>query len=164
MVIHCFLLKPPVEFSKLLKRLSPRKCTEIPLKVYNEEGQLTDNIESVLDNWHQDFKTLLNRPGDVGFNDNFYNQSIQEKDDLEQNNPDITAKLIVLITLEEIQIFVSKLKKRKATDIDRIINYGVLKIEDIMIILYKLFNNFFLSAILPTVWLKAIIKPIQKSS
>ncbi len=26
------------EFSKLLKMLDPRKCTEIPLKVYNEEG------------------------------------------------------------------------------------------------------------------------------
>ncbi len=52
----------PKEFSKLLKRLGPRKCTEIPLKIYNEGGQLTYNIESVLDNWHQDFKTLLNRP------------------------------------------------------------------------------------------------------
>ncbi len=27
----------PREFSKLQKRLGPRKCTEIPLKVYNEE-------------------------------------------------------------------------------------------------------------------------------
>ncbi len=32
-----------------------------------------------------------------------------------------------------------------------------------MIILYKLFSNFFLSAILPTVWLKAIVTPIPKS-
>ncbi len=33
-----------------------------------------------------------------------------------------------------------------------------------MVILYKLFSKFFLSAILPTVWLKAIITPIPKSS
>ncbi len=98
------------EFSKLLKRLGPRKCTEIPLKVYNEDEQLTDNIESILDNWHQDFKTLLNRPGDVGFDDNFYNECIQEKVDLEQNNIDINREMNVPITLEEIQIFVSKLK------------------------------------------------------
>ncbi len=33
-----------------------------------------------------------------------------------------------------------------------------------MVILYKLLRKCFLSAILPTVWLKAIIKPIPKSS
>ncbi len=33
-----------------------------------------------------------------------------------------------------------------------------------MVILYKLFSKFFLSAILPTVWLKDIITPIPKSS
>ncbi len=52
----------PREISKLLKMLGIRKCTYIPLMVYNEERQLTDNIESVLDNWQQEFKTLLNRP------------------------------------------------------------------------------------------------------
>ncbi len=153
----------PREFSKLLKGLDPRKCTEIPLKVYNEEGQLKDNIERVLDNWHQDFKTLLNRPGDVGFDDNFYNECIQEKYDLEQNNLVITPELNVPITLEEIQKFVSKLKKQKATGIARIPN-EVLKQEDIMVIFYKLFCKYFLSPILPTVWLKAIITQIAKSS
>ncbi len=67
------------------------------------------------------------------------------------------------ITLEEIQIFVSRFKNRKTTGIDRIPN-EVLKQEDIMVILYKLFSKFFLSAILPTIWLKAIITPIPKSS
>ncbi len=100
----------PREFSKLLNKLGTRKCTDIPVKVYTEEGQHTDNIESVLDNWHQDFKTLLNRPGDVGVDDNFYNECIQEKDDLEQNNLDITPELNVPITLEKILIFVSELK------------------------------------------------------
>ncbi len=64
------------------------------------------------------------------------------KDDLEQNNLDITPERNVPITLEEIQIFVSKLKNQKATGIDRIPN-EVLKQEDIMGILYKLFSKFF---------------------
>ncbi len=84
---------------------------------------------------------MLNRPGDVGFNDNFYNECIQEKDDLEQCNLDITPQLNLPITLEEIQIFVSKLKSRKATGIDRIPN-EVLKQED-MVNLYKLFIKLF---------------------
>ncbi len=45
---------------------------------------------------------MLNRPGDVGFDDNFYNECIQEKDNLEPNNLDMTTEPI---TLEDIKIW-----------------------------------------------------------
>ncbi len=46
-------------------------------------------------------RSLLNRPGDVGFDNNFYNVCIKKKDGLEQNNPDITPELNVPITLRK---------------------------------------------------------------
>ena len=49
-------------------------------------------------------------------------------------------------------------ENQKATGFDRIPN-EVLKQNDIMVILHKLFNKFIVSGVLPTVWLKAIITP-----
>ncbi len=153
----------PREFSALLKRLGPRKCSDIPFKVYNDAGQLVSDIDTVLNTWKTSFHGLLNRPESVDFDDDFYNECMQQKIEMEQDDHDINPDLNAPITLAEIQSFVRKLKKQKATGIDRIPN-EVLKRNDIIVILHKLFVRFFNSGILPTVWLKAIITPIPKSS
>ncbi len=51
-----------MDFLSHIKRLGPRKGNEVPLKIYNRNGHLVNNIDEVLGKWKQEFETLLNRP------------------------------------------------------------------------------------------------------
>ena len=88
---------------------------------------------------------------------------MRQKDQMEQNDHDTDPGLNRPISLDEIRFFVRKLKNRKATGLDRIPN-EVLKNNNVMVILHNLFDKFFMSGFLPSVWLRAIINPIPKSA
>ncbi len=112
--------------------------------------------------WKQEFETLLNRSRDIGFDNTFYDQCIQDKLEIEQenhDNPDINTP----ISFQELDTFIRKLKYNKATAIDQILN-EVIKQDDVMILLHLLLNKFFSSTIPPSVWLKAVSTPVPKSS
>ncbi len=87
---------------------------------------------------------------------------VQETFEIEQENHD-NADLNAPISLQELEAFIRKLRCNKATAIDQIPN-EVIKQNDVMIILHSLFNKFFSSTLLPSVWLKAVFKPVPKSS
>ncbi len=62
----------------------------------------------------------------------------------------------------EISRVVNGLKNRKATGIDKIPN-EVLKNDTIKECLQQFFQYYFDTGLLPSCWLKAVIKPIPKS-
>ncbi len=39
----------------------------IPLKVYNENGSISTNIDTVLHTWKDEFKALFNKPDNIQF-------------------------------------------------------------------------------------------------
>ncbi len=105
---------------------------------------------------------MLNTPRDIEFDNTFYYQYIQEKLEMEHENHDNTD-LYAPISFQELDTLIGKLKYNKATVIDKILN-EVIKQNHVMILLHSLFNEFFSSTLLPSVWLKAVISPIPKCS
>ena len=67
------------------------------------------------------------------------------------------------ISIHEIEKVVGKLKQGKCPGPDMIPN-EVIKCPEIKLLIYKLFNYCFENSMVPSVWLKAIIKPIPKGA
>ncbi len=94
----------PRGFWSHIKRLGSRKGNYVPLKVYNRNGQLVNNMDEVLGNWKHEFETLLNRP----LLNRPYDECVQEKLEIEQenhDNPDLNAP----ISLQELEAIIRKL-------------------------------------------------------
>ena len=148
-----------------LKGLGPRKQNKIPLTVRTSQG-VTSDVGAVLNKWESDFSDLLNRRNDNNtYDDNFYDSCMLDKLNLEQNmNPSNDDNLINSnICLNEVELVVSKLKKRKACGLDMIPN-EVLKCKSVLHFLHALFKKCFEIGCVPSIWQKSIIKPIPKSS
>ncbi len=75
----------PREFWPHIKKLGPRKCNTVPMKVYSENGDLTSDIGKVLNKYKQKFSSLLNNQDNYMFNEDFYNEGINRKIDKEKN-------------------------------------------------------------------------------
>ncbi len=157
----------PREFWEHISKLGPRKDKTIPMKVYKENNELTDDIECVLGKWKTDFFNLYNKPDEIDtcsvFHANVLDSKIKRESDMEKedyiSNPELNRPL----SYDELVKVVHKLKLKKSTGLDCIPN-EVLKKNDVMIMLYKLYVKCFEYCILPSVWLKAIIVPVPKSS
>ena len=67
------------------------------------------------------------------------------------------------ITRDEVKFHMLKLKNNKASGIDNIPN-EVLKQPDVMLLMYHMFVKFFEAGLIPSLWLKAVITPVPKSS
>ncbi len=72
------------EFWAHIKRMFLRKCNTLPMKVYNENRDLTSDVGKVLHKYmyNQDVSTLLNNQ-DM-FNEIFYNECLNRKIDKEK--------------------------------------------------------------------------------
>ena len=68
-----------------------------------------------------------------------------------------------MVTEDEVRRVINRAKNKKAFGIDGIPN-EVLKNETMVALLTKLFQFSFENGIVPSLWKKAIIKPIPKSS
>ena len=155
----------PREFWNFVKRLGPKRSSQIPLKVY-DNGMLTCDLKVVLDQWKSETHDLYNKPPENEIDD-FYRNIMISKEAREaamenseyEENPELNRPL----SFDEIEYVVNKLKQNKATGLDNIPN-EVLKNHDVMQMLYNLFRKCFEFGIIPSVWLKAIITPIPKSS
>ena len=99
--------------------------------------------------------------------DNVYRELIDRKCTLENNmsQPDYTSNVSIngVITFHEIDKVISRLKAKKAVGLDLIPN-EVLKFPDVKNALLSFFNKCFSLSIVPSIWLKAIIVPVPKSS
>ena len=150
-----------------LNKLGPRKKHNIPLKVQIDNDIISDK-DAVMNKWKNDFQSLYNPVSDTGdFSNEFYDQMIENKTILENmmNNESYieNESLNSDFTFNEIKSFSRKLSNGKAVGIDLIPN-EVLKADGIISLLVNLFNQCLRHSLTPSVWKKAIIKPIPKGS
>ena len=136
--------------------------------MYNDSGLLNSNIEIVLNKWKSDFEHLYNRPADLcGFDNDFYNQAKQMKHQREQEmtagDYEMNQEINIDISYDEVEKIIGNLKYKKAVGFDGIPNEA-LKQPEVVRLLYIFFNKCFNLFTLPTIWLKAVISPIPKSS
>lgn len=157
----------PTEFWDHINKLGPRIRKDIPLEVYNQDGDVCNDVDTVLRKWKSEYSNLLINNGDPEFDEQFYRQCIVDKDVLEFNmsKEDYLSNIVLNRTIEMSELIkvLSKVKSGKAMGIDKIPN-EVLKVDGLRALLLELFNLFFVKHIIPSLWLKSIIKPIPKSS
>ena len=157
----------PTEFWNYIKCLGPRKGRHIPMKVYNN-GNLTSDINEVLDTWKTEFECLYsNANAGVDFDQEFFTNSVNAKlkreQEMDLENYEMNDYINEPISYHEVEYVIHNLKTKKATGFDGIPN-EVLKHTDVQHILFNLFSKCFDYCILPSTWLKAIITPIPKST
>ena len=124
----------------------------------------------MLNVWRSEFFDLYNDSTDDNehvddsikrrmLNDSIYLRELVMKDPLYESDVYLNAP----ITIREVRDVVQKAKLRKAVGTDNIPN-EVLKNETLIAILQKLFQLIFDTGKVPSDWIKAMIKPIPKSS
>lgn len=117
------------------------------------------------DVWSNDFKLLYNPQTDSSFDENFKQQVLNHKDHLErrmldplyQSNADLNRQIYI----NEVRCVVNKAKAGKSVGIDEL-PYEVLKSENVIQTLHKMFMLIFDTNITPFIWRRAIICPILK--
>ena len=110
------------------------------------------------------FSNLLNeKTNNPNFDENFYYKIIDQKQDREANINDLNNFLSHDFTIDKVAYRVNKSKTNKLSGFDNIPN-KILKHNDIVQLLYKLFQFCFKNNMVPSDWGKAIITPIPKCS
>ena len=141
------------------------KRNDIPLRV-DKEGKTVVNTAEVLGIWKSDFEQLYNPPP-CPVDQDFLNDISHEKEILERNFNTTTKNsqelLNVPISILEVKRSILLSKTGKAPGIDLIPN-EVIKNPRITNLFFKLYAFCFENHIVPSLWLKSIIKPIPKSS
>jgi len=155
----------PKEFWDHINRLGPRKKTEIPMRVYNEQGDILSDVDQVLKKWEMDFSSLYNSNDNTttDFDAQFYEELLREKLDLENSNQNVTGDINNSISENELRYAIRKLKNKKANGPDCIPN-EVIKTGKLDVLLLKLFQICFNNGIAPSIWKKSIVVPIPKNT
>ena len=103
------------------------------------------------------------------FDETFYEQVLKFKEDLEKHMCDSRQTIHTddilnnLISVDEISKACSNSKNSKSPGIDKL-PYEVYKNDRSIKLLHALFNRCFSTGIVPSIWKKAVIKPIPKNS
>ena len=150
----------PKEFWKTLKNLGPRKKQQIPIEVYNEQGEVTTDPIQVLEKWKNDFHKLYSPNLDEDGTDT----DIQDDITAELRNANVPTLYEMQNDIEtcEIERVVNKAKLQKSTGEDDI-PYEIFKNGNTNELLKVLFNKIYTTGKMPAQWNLAIIKPIPKS-
>ena len=120
--------------------------------------------DSILKGWHDDYKELYKGYDNDEFDGAFYEYAISEITRLEDTCTNMNEGFInQSIMVNEVSKVLRKMRNNKSVGIDNL-PYEVLKNQESSILLQKLFNKIFQAHIIPSLWKKAIIKPIPKGS
>ena len=135
------------------------------MQIFDENaGSLNCDIDIVRAKWKNDFSNLLDDNDRQNFDNPFLMLKIHEKNISEQSENDIHAhadeNFNSNISLEEVQRELDRLKNNKAVGPDYISN-ELMKSGRITGWLHTLFSYCFAQSILPYVWHKAFITPIE---
>ena len=129
-------------------------------------GNITSDVDTVLQTWKNDFASLYNKPDSTKVNESYQNL-LQLKTELENNmeQDDFIPNSFINEDISEYELdrIVSKLKNKKAMGIDGIPN-EIMKCSDVRRLLIVYFNKCFNLGLVPSLWLKAIIVPVPKSA
>ena len=154
----------PKEFWDHIKNLGPRKKMEIPMRVYSPEGEILSDKPEVLKKWKDEFWSLYNANNEINFDNQFYEEILLEKCNLENlENPNENNSLNSCPSENELRRLIRKLKNRKSVGPDCIPN-EIIKSGKIDGFLLKLFRTCFNNGIAPSIWSKSIIVPIPKNA
>ena len=155
----------PRQFWEYIKKLGPKPSNKILQEVYDENGNIKCDLDSVLHKWKVEFENLYKSESD-SFDDNFYTEikSLLRTRELNMNDPLYVSNAVLnrSLTLDEVSNVIDRLKNKKATGIDLIPN-EVLRSDVVKTCLLNFFQFYFDTGLLPQCWGKAIIKPIPKS-
>ena len=155
----------PKEFWKLLKRLGPQKNMAIPLEVIDDHNNIITDKDFVIQKWKSDFEKLFSSPINLdneAFDEMFYRSCMNNINAL-QENVNCLPGLNHEITEVEVRKVISNSKNNKAVGIDNLPN-EIFKNRQSVHVLTSFFNKLFECGIFPSVWKKALLKPIPKSS
>ena len=128
------------------------------MQVETDNGDINDNIPTVLEKWKSDFSNLFNPPED----------NLAESINLDPH-PEIVQPMTYdvgmngIFTFEEMEKMTRKAKCNKAPGFDEI-PMDVLKNDSACFFLLRLFNVCFAVGKVPTEWSKCVLNPIPKSS
>lgn len=140
----------PRQFWREIRKLGPGKVSQDITAVRLENGEISRDIEQVMDRWVGDFEKLYNS-----------NPSTPEMMDIDVQVAMPDCPLNQPLTRLEVWKAIGRLKNRKATGIDNIPN-EVLKCTHLTNVLYTLLNKIFLCGRIPKVWRETVIHPIHK--
>ena len=120
----------------------------------------------MLHKWKSDFSLMYNFNSENSkFDDEFYKRvcdELYEKENISESNS-LNLTLNKDILYSEVVKQVRKAKRNKAPGLDGILN-EVLKNNDVIFALFKMFKYCFHNHCLPSIWLKAVIHPIPKGA
>ena len=155
----------PREFWNKIKTLGPRKSTNTPMEVYNENGETLTDEQSVLNCWKTDFEKIYNNDSFDSLNSEFQRKALSHKRLLEDRILDSlyesNAELSRNISFSEIEKVLLKAKNGKSVGIDQI-PYEILKFDSLKPVLLSLFQLVFDTSLIPSLWRKAVIFPLLK--
>ena len=158
----------PQRFWDQINKLGPKRQKKIPMEVYDDKGQLISDIPQVLNEWERCFRDLFSgKQEGENFDAAFAENICLLKSQLEKRSPHSTLNqgnvLNEIINIEEVKTAISALKVGKASGFDELTN-EMLKSTWFTEALYVLFDFCFETGTIPSVWYKAIVSPIPKST
>ncbi len=144
----------PRKFWKHIHSLGPRKSSSIPWEVYDSDGNITCDKNTVLKTWEREYNCLFNDNNGI-YDDDFLRDILSTKAHLERNmqDPLFTSNMSLnnSLSLEEVRKVVKKSKLGKACGTDSIPN-EVLKNENMIKCLHALFQMCFDYSMIPSLW------------
>ena len=155
----------PNEFWNQIKNLGPKRKDTENFEVYDQNGEPTSDIDTVLTKWEQCTKDLFDHKNDPSFDNEFLEQKLDELKDMEKNDLSNHTAFFLneSIKREEVHFIVEKSKNGKGVGPD-LLPYECMKNENSKNILTLLFEKIFRTCLAPTLWLRSLIKPLPKGS
>ena len=149
----------PKEFWDNIKKLGPQKKNEVPMSVYDAQGNIVTDCDFVINKWAKDYEGLYNfTPNESQFDDVFYESC---GDDASENT--YFQELDDEITISEVKKVIKHAKKNKSVGLDNL-PYEIFKGNSSYDVLTVLFNKMYEYNLIPSVWNMSVVKPIPKNS
>ncbi len=133
----------PKEFWDAIHKLGPQKANLILVEIYDNSGEINTDTNFVLNEWSNQFNSLLQGYNRNDFDKLFYDFAMGEKERMENGDfGDDQAWCNTDITETEVKFVLNKARLRKAIGIDNI-SYEVLKNSISIPLLRCLFSKMF---------------------
>ncbi len=112
----------PKQFWKAIHKLGPKSKKNIPVEVYNEDGNIETDMNKVLNKWSSEYETLYTFLPESGtVDDQFFNEHKQNLINIEQNGH-ILEGLNHRISLEKVDKVISNSMNNKSVRMDNLPN------------------------------------------
>ena len=151
----------PTDFWDQIKKLGPRRDDNQTLEVYTSDGEVSRDLGVVIETWKNSYEKLYNPKNTSSLDENYLEKCELLKSLEGEEVNDLSEWYNSRMTRHEIKKVGGKSKTKKAVGGESL-PYEVFKNEASEEILEALFNKIFETNLVPTIWLKFLIKPIPK--